>query len=84
MTDIILKEELFDSFIKIEKDDSIPKNIRIKLKTISSNLKNEKETTAFRIDKAIQELDEISEGINIPDYVRTQIWAIVSSLESIE
>tara|TARA_B100001971_G_C18106684_1_gene491894 strand:- start:13 stop:267 length:255 start_codon:yes stop_codon:yes gene_type:complete len=84
MTDIILKEELFDSFIKIEEDDSIPKNIRIKLKTISSNLKNKEETTAFRIDKAIQELDEISEGVNVPDYVRTQIWSIVSSLESIE
>jgi len=31
----------------------------------------------------LQELDDISSDPNMPSYVRTQIWNVVSQLESI-
>ena len=84
MTDTLLKEEVFDLFLKIEEDDAVPKNIRNKVKVVSSSLKEDEKNVAFKINQALQELDDISEDINIPDYVRTQIWSIVSLLESAE
>ena len=35
-------------------------------------------------DKALQELDEISDDPNIPSFTRTQIWNIVSILSMMD
>ena len=79
-----IKEEVFEMISKIENESTVPKNIKIKMQNILIDLQEEEKGFDFRINKALQELDEISEDINLPDYVRTQIWAIVSILESIE
>jgi len=79
-----IKEEVFDMISKIENESTVPKNIKIKMQNMILDLKEEEKELDFRINKALQELDEISEDANLPDYVRTQIWAIVSVLESIE
>ncbi len=79
-----IKEGVFNMISKIEQDNTVPKNIKIKIQNISIDLKEEEKEIDVRINRALQDLDEISEDNNIPDYIRTQIWSIVSLLESIE
>tara|TARA_Y100000034_G_C6815481_1_gene366848 strand:- start:370 stop:624 length:255 start_codon:yes stop_codon:yes gene_type:complete len=84
MAETIIKEEVFELFSVMEDDESLSKNIKGKIQDISSSLKDDSSTSAVRIDKAIQTLDEMAEDSNTPDFIRTQIWSIVSLLESIE
>ena len=60
----------------------IPKNIKIKIKSIINILKGDIELS-IKINKALNELDEISNDANLEPYTRTQIWNIVSILEKI-
>lgn len=69
---------------KIEEDQSVPKNIRAKIKNAVIALKQTDISTEIKKDKALQELDNLDDDPNIPMYTRTQIWNIVSLLESIQ
>ena len=79
-----IKEDILNMISKIEEDNTVPKNIKIKIQNISIDLREDEKEIDVRINRALQDLDEISEDNNIPDYIRTQIWSIVSLLESIE
>ena len=66
----------------LSEEESIPKNIKLKIQHIISDL-DEESDISIKINKALNELDEITEDTNIQQYVRTQIWNIVSLLEKI-
>lgn len=68
---------------QIEEDTTVPKSIKIKIKHACLLLEDNNFTISVRIDKSLQCLDELEEDPNIPTYTRTQIWEIVSRLESI-
>ena len=68
---------------QIEKDFSVPKNVRLRIKNAAVALEENGKSIDVRIDRSLQELDEVSDDPNIPSYTRTQIWNIVSLLESI-
>jgi len=38
----------------------------------------------MKVNKSLSELDEISNDINLPTFIRTQIWGIASMLEQLE
>jgi len=67
---------------QLEDDMNIPKNVKSKLQEISKILL-EKTEMSIKINKALNELDEISDDPNLEPYIRTQIWNIVSALEKI-
>ncbi len=69
---------------EISGDRSVPKNIRSAVSDVKTSLSNTKQDMAVRVNTAISILDEISNDSNIPIYTRTQIWNIVSMLESID
>jgi len=77
--------EIIETLEQIENDASVPKNVRVKVKSAMQAL-NEKSTMgiAVKINKSLQELDELHDNANIPAYTRTMIWNVVSSLESIK
>ena len=64
-------------------ETSVPKNVRKKLDEIIEILKDENMDILLKKDKAIHLLDEVSEDPNIQPFVRTQIWSLVSMLESL-
>jgi len=66
----------------IEADDTIPKNVRCKIKSAIDILSNNSSNINLNIDKSIQELGEVAEDPNLPAHARMQIWSIVSQLES--
>ena len=69
---------------QIEEDITISKNIRTKIKLAFIALEEETIDLPIRINKSLQELEELSEDPNIPSYTRTQIWNVASLLETIK
>ena len=67
----------------IEQDNSVPKNVRSKIKTVISSLQdNNGKSHEVKVDQVLQQLDDLSEDPNLPPYTRAQIWNVVSTLES--
>ena len=68
---------------QILEDKTVPKNIRESALKSKESLMDAEEELSIRVDQAVQFLDEVSEDPNMPIYTRTQIWSIVSMLESL-
>jgi uncharacterized protein (UPF0147 family) len=67
----------------VGEDTSVPKNIRRALSEAKERLRGTDELST-RVSAAIYAIEGISEDINMPMHARTQIWAILSALESIK
>lgn len=67
---------------QIEEDLSVPRNVRSRICSMKIMFEKDNGDIRIKIDKSLQELDEISDDPNIPGFIRTQIWNIVSLLES--
>jgi len=80
MTEQLL--QAIDLLMQISEDRTVPRNIRDNAKKAKEFLETEEDLTV-KVDKAIQILDELSDDPNLPTYTRTQIWSIVSLLESV-
>ena len=77
-----LTNETIEKLQELEDDINIPKNIKIKIKSIIDILKEDTEFS-IKVHKALNELDEISNDPNLEPYTRTQVWNIVSILEEV-
>jgi len=64
-------------------DTSIPKNIKRAITEAKTKLLTN-EDPVLRASSAVYSLESISEDINLPMHARTQIWQIVSVLETIK
>ncbi|MEM4389771.1 MAG: UPF0147 family protein [Candidatus Micrarchaeia archaeon] len=64
-------------------DTSVPKNIRKAVSEAKAKLSGNGELTQ-RASGAVYILDEVTEDINMPAHARTQIWTILSALETIK
>ena len=64
-------------------DKAVPKNVRQNIIKAKEALDNDKLDLEFRVSSAISILDEVANDVNLPPYTRTQIWNVVSSLETI-
>jgi uncharacterized protein (UPF0147 family) len=68
---------------EIREDRTVPKNIRAICEEAQSLLNDQDKDMNIKIDSVRQLLDRISEDANLPIYTRTQVWNIVSVLESV-
>ncbi len=76
-------QQVMDILSVIEEDNSVPRNVRVKIKSAMCMLEGSNgDALDVAFDKILQELDNLSEDPNLPTYTRTQIWSLVSSLES--
>lgn len=66
---------------ELQKDTSLPKNVKSKLERITWIL-NENHDFCIRINKALDQFEDIVEDINLKPHTRAQIWNVVSILES--
>ncbi|HII71398.1 TPA: hypothetical protein HA265_01435 [Candidatus Woesearchaeota archaeon] len=63
-------------------DNTVPRNIKARVETVITTLREENgEEMSIKINKALSELDDISDDSNIQPFTRTQIWNIASMLE---
>jgi len=68
--------------IELKEDISVPKNVRMKVDKVIKILKEESEIP-IKASKALNELEEIAEDVNLESYTRTQIWNIISILAKV-
>ena len=64
-------------------DSTIPKNIRKAISEAKSRLDGEDELNV-KVSAAIYLVESISDDINMPAHARTQVWTILSALESLK
>lgn len=76
------KEVIF-TLSQIERDATIPKNVRDKIRSSMLALQANDKSIEVKINCSLQELEEVADDPNVPTYTRTQIWHVVSLLESI-
>ena len=65
---------------ELKEDATVPKNVRIKIEKVIGIL-NEESEMPIRASKAMNELEEIADDVNLQSYTRTQIWNAISVLE---
>ena len=74
--------EALETLKILEEESNIPKNVKAKVQEIIQTLDQETETF-IKTNKALDELDEISNNPSIDQHIRTQVWNIVSLLEKV-
>lgn len=74
--------EVIENLSILEKDISIPKNIKVRLKDAMNILSNEQKDISLRVDQSLEKIGDICEDPNLQQYIRMQLWSIVSQLES--
>jgi uncharacterized protein (UPF0147 family) len=81
MTEDNLKKAL-DIFEEMQQDNTVSKNVRLKILTMQKDLQNcSKEELSLAVNRIISELEELSSDMNLPMFVRTQIWSLTGLLE---
>ena len=73
-------DELIEGILN---DSGVPRNIRKALADAKQRLHGPEEANV-RVSAAIYLIESISDDINMPPHSRTQIWALMSALESIK
>ena len=69
---------------EILEDRTVPRNIKAMVEQAKNALEDKNSDLNLRLSTAISNLDEIINDPNMPMYTRTQIWNIVSMLESLK
>ena len=75
-------EHIIELIQQVAEDRTVPRNIRINCEECIKTLQTKQEKS-IKINTVISILDEVTNDSNIPMYTRTQIWNIVSLLESL-
>ena len=75
---------IIEALQELSNDSTVPRNIKVKVENVINILKDDKEPdNNIKVNKALSELDEISDDTNIQTFTRAQIWNIASMLERI-
>ncbi len=76
-------EEILEFLEQLAEDRRIPRNVRSMINDAIKEIKsNEEQSLKTRITSAISILDEASNDQNLQQFSRTEIWNVVSMLES--
>jgi len=75
-------EIVISSLNEVQEDATVPRNVRLQIQSIIITLKANTELS-IKINKALNELDEIANDVNLQSYTRTQIWNTMSVLEKL-
>lgn len=68
---------------ELSQDKTVPRNVRTAVIKTQEDIANTKLDLSFRVSSAIAILDEVANDINLPCYSRTQVWNLVSALETL-
>lgn len=73
---------IVETLKQLKEDSGIPKNVKSKINDVIDILQGKLEKS-IKVDKAMHIFDEFSDDSNIDPFTRTQLWNVVSSLESL-
>jgi uncharacterized protein (UPF0147 family) len=76
--------QVIDVLKELQEDNSVSKNIKGKVAVMQRELENcKKEELSLKINKILCDLEDISNDVNLPMFVRTQIYQLTSMLETV-
>ncbi len=75
-------QEIVQVLEELKEDVATPKSVKAKIQRALDELKNNKERN-IAIHKALNELDELADNTAMEGFTRSQIFSIVSLLESL-
>ena len=64
----------------IKEDDGVPRNVKSRIDSAITCLNKNDREDCLKIDEILQELDDISNDPNLPNYTRVEILNIISIL----
>ena len=67
---------------ELKGDATVPKNVKLKIEKVIGILRKNSETT-IKVSKALNELEEVADDVNLESYTRAQVWNVISALEKI-
>ena len=76
-------DDAMSSLNQLATSPSTPRNIRKSITSLLEELKSEEYSMSVRAANTTSSLDDITQDPNMPSYVRTSLWQIVSTLENI-
>ncbi len=69
---------------EIEDDNTVSKSIKNKISVMKKDIQGcEERSRSLTINKILSDIEDLSNDVNVPDYVRTQLWHLTSILETI-
>jgi len=72
-----------ETLSELKDDITVPKNVRLKVEKVMKLL-NEETEIDIKVSKALNELEEIADDVNLQSYTRSQVWKVISALEKIK
>lgn len=73
-------QDVIDMLTALQADEGVPKKVKDILGELIQTLKGDGELS-MKINKCLDELDQLADDINMQPFVRTQIWNASSLLE---
>ncbi len=77
-------KQIMDVLDQLAEDTSVPRNIRRGASDAKALLLKKQDALDVRVASAAHMLDELANDPNIPLHGRTQIWNIISQLETVK
>lgn len=68
---------------ELKEDATVPKNVKLKIEKVIGILRKNSEVT-IKVSKALNELEEVADDVNLESYTRAQVWNVISALEKIK
>lgn len=75
-------DAIFSALQELNEDNTVPRNVKSKVEQVLKIL-NENTEVSIRVNKALNELEEIANDTNMQTYTRTQLWNVISLLEKV-
>ena len=72
--------EVFAALDELDEEPIVPRNVKSKIDQVRKILQEDSELS-IRVNKALNELEEIASDTNMQPYTRTQVWNVISLLE---
>lgn len=78
-------ETIYELLTGLAEDNTIPRNIRQTIKESLQKLQSTPESEFnVALSSVIYKMDDMGNDVNMPSHTRTEIWSIISQLESIK
>jgi uncharacterized protein len=78
------KAQIISMLEELQDDTSVSKNVKTKIQAMKQELINtSEENLSLTVNKLLSDLEDLSSDVNIPMFVRTQIWSVTSLLETL-
>ncbi len=76
-------KEVFMEIDEVLCDPTSSKNVKKICKEIKKTLSDDSKKPALKVDRAIQQLEELCEDVNVDSFTRMKLYNLSGSLESV-